>query len=156
LLVLLDATILTNFAQVGLSDVLRQLWSAQSCTTTDALEEYKTGIRAAGLPPLAWKELSSLVLTREEQVLASDLFPRLGIGERTCLAVAISRGAILATDDRPARRAAKRYDIEVIGTLGILRRCVKRNLLLQSEAQTLLEEMIAAGYYSPTRNLKDK
>ena len=70
--------------------------------------------------------------------------------------VAIRRGALLATDDKLARRAAKRNSIPVIGTLGILRCCVERGLFSQSEAQLLLEDMIAAGYYSPSRSLKDE
>ena len=156
MLVLLDATILTNFAQVGLSAALKELWGDQVCTTAEVLSEYESGTRTAGLPPLSWKELSILILTPDEQDLASNLFSRLGVGERTCLAVAIRRGALLATDDKPARRAAKRNSIPVIGTLGILRRCVERGLFSQPEAQTFLEDMIAAGYYSPTRSLKDE
>ena len=156
MLVLLDATILTNFAQVGLSVVLKELWGDQVCTTAEVLSEYEAGTKTAGLPPSSWKELSVLVLTPDELGLASNLFSRLGLGERTCLAVAIRRGALLATDDKPARRAAKRNSIPVIGTLGILRRCVERGLFPQSEAQMFLEDMIAAGYYSPTRSLKDE
>ena len=153
MLVLLDATILTNFARVGLSYALSDLWGAEVGTTVNVLDEYETGIRTAGLPPLAWKELTPLILTPEEQVLASDMFPRLGIGEQTCLAVAIRRGAILATDDKSARRAAKKWGIQVVGTLGILRTCVRQGLFSQSKAQTFLEQMIAAGYYSPTQSL---
>jgi len=156
LLVLLDATILTNFAQVGFSAVLKELWGDQVCTTAEVLSEYEAGTKTAGLPPLSWKELSILVLIPDEQSLASNLFSRLGLRERTCLAVAIRRGALLATDDKPAGRAAKRNSIPVIGTLGILRRCVERGLFSHSEAQILLEDMIAAGYYSPIRSLKDE
>jgi predicted nucleic acid-binding protein len=135
---------------------MSDIWGEQICTTVDALHEYQVGIRAAGLPALAWKQLRLLTLSPEEESLASTAFPRLGLGERTCLAVAIVRGSLLATDDKPVRRAARQHGIQVIGTTGILRSCVKQGFLSQSEAQTSLEKMIAAGYYSPTRNLKDK
>ena len=87
MLVLLDATILSNFAQVGLSVVLKELWGDQVCTTAEVLSEYEAGTRTAGLPPLSWKGLSVLVLTPDEHGLASNLFSRLGLGERTCLAL---------------------------------------------------------------------
>ena len=156
MLVLLDTTILTNFARVGLAQMIRDLWGEQICTTVAALREYQAGISTAGLPPLAWRQLRVLELAPEEEILASDRFQRLGLGERTCLAVAIVRSSILATDDKLARRAGKQFGIQVIGTIGILRTCIKQSLLSQSKAQIFLDEMIAAGYYSPTRNLKDE
>ena len=110
-------------------------------------------ISAAGLPPLVWKHLNAVKLSPEEERLASTLFPRLGIGERSCLAVAVVRGSMLATDDKPARHAAKQQGLQVIGTIGILRSCAKYGILSQSEAQTVLEKMIAAGYYSPVLKL---
>ena len=156
MLVLLDATILTNFARVGLTSVVRDLWGDQVYTTVDVLKEYEAGIRAAGLPQSGWKQLSALALTPDERALASKLFPRLGLGERSCMAIAVSRHALVATDDKPARRAARHHGIAVIGTVGILRRCVERCLFPESEAQTVLGGMIAAGYYAPTRSLKDE
>lgn len=81
------------------------------------------------------------------------MFPTLGRGERTCLAVAILRRTMLATDDQLARRAAKLQKVEYIGTVGILKTCVHSGLLSQLKAQRKLEEMIAAGYYSPVLKL---
>lgn len=52
--------------------------------------------------PLAWPELRVLELAPEEKILASDRFLRLGLGERTCFAVAAVRSAMLATDDKAA------------------------------------------------------
>lgn len=153
MLVLLDTTILTNFARVELTQVMTDLWREQVCTTVDALREYRMGTSAAGLAPLAWQQLNILTLTPEEENIAAARFKRLGLGERTCLAVAIHRGCIVATDDKPARRAAQHYGIPLMGTIGILRTCVKHGLVADSEAQMLLEKMIAAGYYSPVLKL---
>jgi predicted nucleic acid-binding protein len=155
LLVLLDTTILTNFARVGLTQLMTELWGEQVCTTVRALDEYQVGVGTAGLPPLAWKQLRLIKLSPEEELVASTLFPRLGLGERTrtCLAVAVVRGSMLATDDKPARHAAKQHSIQVIGSIGILRSCAKHGILSKSEAQVSLEKMIAAGYYSPVLKL---
>ena len=153
MLVLLDTTILTNFALVGLTPVLGDLWGDQVATTEEVLEEYAAGVETGKLPPEDWTHLETITLSSEEQVLGLKMFPKYGRGERSCLAVAVVRGAILATDDQLARRAAKLHRIELIGTVGILKTCVQSGLLSQLEAQRKLEEMIAAGYYSPVLKL---
>jgi len=94
---------------------MTKLWGEQVCTTADALHEYQVGISTAGLPPVAWKQLRLVKLSPEEEFIASTLFPRLGIGERSCLAVAVVRSSMLATDDKPARRAAKQHGLHVLG-----------------------------------------
>ena len=153
MLVLLDTTILTNFALVGLTSLPRELWGNRVSTTAEVLEEYTAGIKIAALPQEAWKDLKILTLTTEERVLGTKMFTKLGKGERTCLAVAVVRGAMLATDDHLARRAAQHHGMELIGTVGILKTCVQHRLLSQLDAQRKLEEMIAAGYYSPVLKL---
>ena len=74
MLVLLDATILTNFARVDLTSVMRDLWGDQVCTTVDVLMEYEAGIKAAGLPPSRWKQLSALKLTPMSEFLHRGCF----------------------------------------------------------------------------------
>jgi hypothetical protein len=71
LLVPLDTTILTNFAQVGITKVITDLWGEQTCTTVDAFREYSMGITAAGLSPLAWRQLNILKPTSEEENIAA-------------------------------------------------------------------------------------
>ena len=153
MLVLLDTTILSNFALVGLTPILTDLWGDQVATTEEVLEEYAAGVETGKLPSEDWTHLETITLSSEEQVLGIKMFPKYGRGERSCLAVAAIRGAILATDDQFARRAAKLYGIELIGTVGILKTCVQSGLLSQLVAQRRLEEMIAAGYYSPVLKL---
>jgi hypothetical protein len=65
---------------------MTDLWGEQVCTTVDAFREHSTGIRAADLSSLAWRQLNILTLTTEEENIAATRFKRLGLGERTCLA----------------------------------------------------------------------
>jgi len=46
LLVLLETAILTNFARVGLTPILADLWGDQVATTEEALEEYAAIVRS--------------------------------------------------------------------------------------------------------------
>ena len=153
MLVLLDTTILTNFALVGLTSIPRDLWGNQVGTTSEVIEEYNAGVKSASLPQEEWRGFNIHILSDEEQALGVRMFPKLGKGERSCLAVAIARSAMLATDDQLARRVAQLHKIELIGTLGILKVSVQQGLLSQLQAQRKLEEMIAAGYYSPVLKL---
>lgn len=153
MLVLLDTTILTNFAMVGLASIPRDLWGNQVCATSEVIAEYIAGVNSAALPQEAWKDLNIINLSTEEQALAIKMFSKLGRGERSSLAVAIARAAMLATDDQLARRTAQLHGIEVFGTLGILKVSVAHGLLSKTKAQRKLQEMIAAGYYSPVLKL---
>jgi predicted nucleic acid-binding protein len=77
---------------------------------------------------------------------------RLGIGELECLAYA-SRDAtlIVCCDDGRARRviAAQIGQERVVGSIGLLRRCVRNGVLLPAIAQQSYEQMRQAGAYLP-------
>ena len=154
--ILLDTTVLSNLARVRLDHVLQQIWGNQVCVASEVAEEYQLGVKTGKLPSLASKELIILNPTPEEAALEPTMPRRLGRGERASIAIAFTRGAAIATDDAFARRVAYDLGIAVTGTLGILQRCIERRILSADEAQEALDSMIAAGYYSPIRNLKDE
>jgi predicted nucleic acid-binding protein len=154
-IIVLDNTVLTNFGLVRRADLVTDLWLGMARITPDVLNEYRAGVRVAELPSHIWECLPVLTLTLSEAALALGLAHRLGAGERSCLAVAISRGALFATDDEDARRHAKRANVPVVGSLGILIRNVQENRITLSDAQVLLDTMIAAGYRSPISRLDE-
>ena len=94
-----------------------------------------------------------MTLTEEETAFAASLAPRLGAGERTCLAVAIHRRGLFVSDDLDARRVARQHSVSRMGTIGILVLCVRRGCLSREQANALLSEMIALGYHSPIASL---
>ena len=49
-LVLLDNTVLTNFALVDRPDLVLDLWGPNCATTTEVMAEYQAGIIGRGLP----------------------------------------------------------------------------------------------------------
>jgi len=152
-LVLLDNTVLTNFALVGQDDLPTLLWADVACTTTAAYGEYLAGAAAGILPAGAWGDLIQITLNEQEDAFAERLAAHLGAGERSCLAVAVSRSGTLASDDLLARRWAREHGVEVTGTVGILLASVRRGYLTLEQANALLTAMIAAGYRSPVERL---
>jgi len=153
--VLLDNTVLTNFALVGEARLVKHLWATRACTTPAALDEYEAGAASGMVPAEAWADLPLVTLTEQELAFAAGLSLRLGVGERTCMAVAFHRQGLLASDDLDARRVAEAYGISVTGTVGILVLCVRQHHLSQGRAEALLEDMIARGYRSPVTGLGD-
>ncbi len=134
-IVVLDNTVLSNYGLLNRADLVTDLWPGRARITPDVLNEYQAGVRVANLPEDIWNCLPVLTLTISEMALALSLAHRLGAGERSCLAVAITRGALFATDDEDARQHAKRAHIAVVGSVGILLRNIQQNQLSLSDAQ---------------------
>jgi predicted nucleic acid-binding protein len=151
--VLLDNTVLTNLALVNRAELVTSLWATSACTTPAVLAEYQAGVSSGLLPPNAWANLPIVTLNEEEVAFAVALPPRLGAGERTCLAVAVHRQGLLASDDLDARHIARRHGVSTTGTVGILVLCVRRGHLSRDQAEALLAEMRALGYRSSVTSL---
>jgi predicted nucleic acid-binding protein len=147
--VILDNTVLSNFALVDRADLVVRLWPTRACTTLAVLDEYRAGASSGLISSDAWADLSVLTLTEEETALAAGFSTRLGAGERSCLAVAVRRRGLLASDDLDARRTAQQKNVPLTGTIGVLAGCVRRGYLSREEANGLLAEMMALGYHSP-------
>jgi predicted nucleic acid-binding protein len=59
------------------------------------------------------------------------------------------------SDDRTARRIAKGNGLRIFGTIGILVRCVDKDIISFSESNVILTKMIEKGYMSPVNNLEE-
>jgi predicted nucleic acid-binding protein len=153
-LVVLDNTVLSNFALVKRVDLVLSLWSGKASTTSAVLGEYLAASDKTAFPPDVWQAIRVLELTVQEESFANQLSLRLGAGERSCIAVARLRGGLFVSDDADARRIAREYAIPLSGTLGILSAGVQKNLLGLQQANQLLTLMVAAGYRSPVSKLK--
>ena len=154
-LVLLDNTVLTNFALVNRPDLVLDLWGSSSATTPAVMTEYQAGVTSRGFPADTWDPLLQLTPNSAEQDFAERLPPKLGSGERACLAIAVLRKGMLACDDAGARREAQRFGLPITGSIGILVLNVRQGRLTRAEANALLDEMIALGYRSPVPALDD-
>ena len=150
--VLLDNTVLSNFARIDRHTLVMELWP--SCATTlEAWQEFQVGIMIGKLPKNAWKGLSIIELTKAEHELSNGLSMILGLGERACIAAASQRNGLFMTDDRKARQVALELGIKITGTLGILVVAVERRKIVLKEANRLLKAMVESGYRSPVDDL---
>jgi predicted nucleic acid-binding protein len=152
--ILLDTTVLSNFAHIERLDLLR-LALPDAATTPHVVAELERGLAAGYLPPCDWEWLELVELTPLEEASLVHVRLVLGGGEASCISVALTRKAGLFSDDLDARRYARRHGIRVSGTLGVLSLLVEREYLTLAEADGCLLEMIAHGYRSPVRSLAD-
>jgi predicted nucleic acid-binding protein len=166
LVLVFDNTVLSNFAVVDRISLLEVLYSGNAFTTLMVADEIQRGLYAGyqhlqsvqevlNPPhPTGWLRILPLE-SAEEQALYIELITSFGAGEASCLAVASTRGFVLATDDLAARRAATRRNVRLTGTVGILIRLVREGHLPLAEANNLLAQMIALHYRSPVERLDD-
>jgi predicted nucleic acid-binding protein len=152
--ILLDTTVLSNFARIERPDLLR-LALPDAATTPQVITELERGVAAGYLMTHAWDWLELVRLTSSEKANLARIRLVLDDGEASCIAVALERKASLFSDDMDARHYARRQGISVSGTLGVLSLLVKGKHLSIEDADDLLLAMIAQGYRSPVSSLTD-
>lgn len=134
-----DTTVLSNLGAVGRVDLLAERYHDTAFTTVEVIDELRKGIQAGygyldkilqqvdGVAQEGWLRILMPESVAEHRLRAEfDLV--LQSGEASCLALALSRGMVLVTDDLAARRLATERGVLLSGTLGIFNRtCAKRN-----------------------------
>jgi len=151
----LDNTVMSNFALVGRTEWLRKVWPGMLVTSEEAWAELQAGVRLGRIPDIDWSWLTVLPLTEVEREARDELMPPLDEGEAACLALARSRGYAFLTDDRVARREARRLGVPLSGTIGVLKSLVDDGFVTLEEADEALQQMMALGYHSPVRTLSE-
>ena len=94
-------------------------------------------------------------LTRQEYYYFREIITFLGKGEASCIAFAKNNRAIVATDDRMARKQCANMKIPVTGTIGILKASIQDESLNLEQADKILGEMMTSGFYSPVTSITD-
>ena len=154
-MLLLDNTVLSNFALIARVDLLIEAMGDQISTPPQVIDEFNEGVARGRLPQIGLDWLEVVSLEADEEALYQELTGRLNAGEAACLAVAAHRGGRVLTDDRDARILAAQIKIPISGTLGSLLRLIRMQALTLSEANELLSQMIAHGYRSLVEKLED-
>ena len=91
-LLILDNTVMSNFALAGRARWLPEIWPGALATSNAAWDELQAGIRLGRLPEIDWSWLVILTLTRKERAMGAELMRPLDEGEAACLVLARSRG----------------------------------------------------------------
>jgi predicted nucleic acid-binding protein len=145
ILVVSDTNVLINFLLVGRLDLLCQHKEYRFVATEHARAEITDAAQRAELETAisAWT-LGETSLTDPREIdLFATLNAFLGRGESAAIAVAASRGWVVATDDHRARREIERR-IErnhLLTTPGVLLRCILRGGLTIADADGIKDQL---------------
>ena len=151
---------LSNFALSGRLDLLIARYGRRVMITPQVLDEIAEGV-VAGYSEL--REVEAAVaggeftgadgFSAEERGIFRERLRALSPGEASCIALAQTRGGVVATDDRTARNCCFDNGVPFTGTIGILKTCVLDGVLSLQEADDILQAMTRAGYHSPVRRI---
>ena len=160
--IVLDCCVVSNFAFSDSLSLLRALYRGEAVMTSFVEAEVIRGIQAGHLELARIRDavrsgwLTAIGLAPPEE---SSLFERLsvslGLGEASSIALAKTRGLVLACDDRAARREAGLIGVKLTGTIGIFKRAVRQRLVSLGDGDRRLEAMRAHGYYASVKSLRD-
>lgn len=160
--IIFDCCVLSNFALSDSLHIIKKIYANSSYITNFVVAENLRGIlsghgRLATVNE-ALKEgwIKEIALKGEkEKALFETLSVSLGFGEASSIAIAKTRGYVFACDDRAARREADLLDVKLTGTIGIIIKAVKKKVISSQEADVILNQMIAGGFYSPVSSIKN-
>jgi len=156
-----DCCCISNFALADAFFVLEKLYNRSAYITNFVAAEVMRGIQQghkdirkiqAALKE-GWLQETSLSAQKEKS-LFETLSVSLGLGEASSIAAAKTRGFIFASDDRAARREAGLLELNLTGTIGILKKAESRKTISMNEGNLILVKMVKAGFYSPIEKLK--
>jgi len=140
--VLVDANVLLNLAFVNRLDLLGALPELEFRSPEEVLTEIisarekmlvEDSRRRGDLGDIAFSEVAELALFVE-------LRRSLGMGEAACLALAVHRGALVASDEKRAFRREAETRLgpgRILNTPGLLLLAIRRGLLTIGEADEL-------------------
>lgn len=153
-----DTVALSNFLLCKAENVLIKRYQNRGSISVQVFTEIEQGI-AKGYPLaqidnfLEQATFTVEMLKQDERPLFTNHLTYLGAGEASCIAMAEKRGYIVVTDDKKVRLTCKELGVPVTGTIGILRACCLDQQLSVTEADEILNNMIANGFFSPVQSI---
>lgn len=163
--VISNTTVISNFASTGQLELLQTLFN-KLYITSQVFDEIQAGLLqgytfydnlSSLIYPFSdkgWLCLTALNNSSELQTFGK-LLSKLHSGEASSLSVAFHRKWVFFSDDKAARSAARKLGVTISGTLGILLSLVKRDYVAIDKANSILYQMVQAGYYAPIRSLDE-
>jgi len=130
---------------IGLLDILPQIYG-QIITTPEVVEELvagrQNGLQTPDVTDLDWLDLETMPWPR-----FLGLVPDLGKGETSLLALALTfEDPLVILDDQLARRVARRQQMRITGTLGVLAKAKQCGFV--ARLAPALDELVRSGFYA--------
>ena len=137
----INTSALSSFIRAKAIDLLRILFD-KVIIPEGVLEELSERYRPPSYP---WITIYRLNRRQMKRAIAIGL----GKGESQAIIVAKDLGTYLIIDEKRARKVAKKYSIEVIGTAGILKKIYEECLINQDRWNKILSVIMKDQYWGP-------
>jgi len=167
--IILDNTVLSNFALVQAFDLIQKLYADRAYVGNAVMAEVQAGIESGWKYPWlhsrtrlqlvdrairsGWLKLPPSETNPRDEVLelrlTQEYGQRFGAGESESMAIAYCRKWVFASDCRRARDFAKERKIKVTGSIGILVKAVTEGAIALDVADAIHGRMIDEEYRSP-------
>ena len=154
-MILIDNTVLSNFALVKQMSLLIEYCGDKAASTNDVFDEFKQGVKERIFADTEFEWISRLDLNEKENIMFLNFCKKLGRGEASCLAIAISRGYDLLSDDMAVRKIALREGVRFSGSIGVLLELIRMDRIGIEKGNEILNGFIKCGYYSPINKLDE-
>ncbi|NOZ68111.1 MAG: DUF3368 domain-containing protein [Deferribacteres bacterium] len=160
--IIFDCCVLSNFALTDTLWIIEKLYTPKAYLTdlvnVEVIRGIQNGYEWLESVNMAVKKgrIKEVFLRRKpEKQLFEKLSVSLGAGEASSIAVAKTRGFVFASDDRAARNEAELLGVPLTGTIGILLKAVKKNVISIRQGNQVLKAMIGNGFHCPVKSLSD-
>ncbi|MFB6291091.1 MAG: hypothetical protein ABEJ25_05110 [Candidatus Bipolaricaulia bacterium] len=157
--VFFDSTVVINFGEINAFDLLIELYSGRIRIVEEVKQEiFDESYRTEKVLKkfLSEGSIDTLALRGPAELsLYNKYSKKLHSGEAATIVGASCNDGIVVTDDRDARKIAKRKEnLKVTGSIGILLRSISKNIKTVKEADRLHRKMLEeANYFSPINSL---
>jgi len=144
--VCVDTCVFVNFAIVGRVELMVQLYDLEFYVPDEVAGEVTLEAQRRKLNEMfssgGLKKISLADITELDRF--AHYSQRFGKGESACLAIAVCRGWIIATDERKDKRLRQEIaaaGIRIVNTPGLLLKAIKQGLLSVGEADEIKAEL---------------
>lgn len=150
MLIVSNTSPIINLAAIGRLDILKKLFNKIIIPEAVYKEIVVIGAGLAGAKEV---ENSNWIITRkvDNKTLVKAIYEDLDIGEAEALALAIELKAdLLLLDERIGRKIASRFEVSLLGVLGILMYAKQKKEI--TSVRPLMDELIVkAGFWISTK-----
>lgn len=160
MIVVADTDVLSAFAKIGATELLRVLFGVETLSLTPSVwqeiaQSQGYAYYSALVEELNQGKLSLITLTDAERRLAEQLPLTLGAGERESLAVAQKRSAVLLSNERRVLHYAVQQGVQCYRIPTVLRALWQKQIVSKSEVEQLISAIETADrtrFNEATRN----
>lgn len=141
MMVISDTSSISNLIQVGLVELLRDLYGEVVVTPAVQRELYRIDSQVAVIEKLSWIKIQG----PKNQKMVLELLEKLDLGESESIVLAMEMNAnYLLIDESSGRRIATELGIQVTGLLGVLIQAKKLEKI--SEVSGYIQDLRRIGF----------